>query len=175
MSAFVIPFLEVQDQDQILNEIREIFFESSTKKEFKDNEEKELFFEKYLGYYLTHHPELTFIALDKKVLGYIVAAPDSNASGLHALQPHLGVFKKYFNKFPAHLHINCHHESRGLGVGGLLILALENKLKSLNILGVHIMTGADSINRKFYQKSGFDFEAVESFRDSSILFMGKCL
>lgn len=175
MSALIIPFLEIQSDENKMREIGEIFFESSTKKDFKDENERELFYEKYLGYYLKHFPELAFIAFDQKVLGYIVAAPDSLDPGLAHLQPHLSVFKDYFNNYPAHLHINCHHESRGRGVGGLLIGELEKKLKSLNIKGLHIMTGTDSLNRKFYQKSGFDFEATESFRDSSILFMGKTL
>ncbi len=175
MSALIVPFIEVQEDKKLLSEVREIFFESSTKKEFKDEKEKELFFEKYLGHYLSHHPELTYLAVDQKVLGYIVAAPNSNGVALQILQPHLCIFKEYFKHYPAHLHINCHHESRGLGIGGLLIEALERKLKSLNIVGVHIMTGTDALNRKFYQKAGFTFEATESFCDSSILFMGKSL
>jgi len=175
MSALIVPYLQVHENKKILSEMREIFFESSTKKDFKDDQDKELFYEKYLGHYLTHYPELTYLAHDQRVLGYIVAAPDSNEADLQILQPHLSVFKEYFNHYPAHLHINCHHESRGLGIGSLLIEALEGKLKSLNIVGVHIMTGTDALNRKFYQKLGFSFEATESFHDSSILFMGKTL
>lgn len=174
MSALVVPYLEITNEN-ILNEVREIFFESSTKKDFKDEEEKKFFYEKYLGYYLRQYPEFAYIALDQKVLGYIVAAPVSREPELDKIQPHLSVFEKYLKKYPAHLHINCHHESRGRGIGSLLIEELEKKLKSLNIVGLHIMTGEDSLNRKFYQKAGFDFEAVESFRDSSILFMGKSL
>lgn len=175
MPALIVPYQEIQDDQALLEEIREIFFESSTKKDFKDEKEKEAFYEKYLGHYLKNYPELAYVALDKKVLGYIVAAPDSKAADLQVLQPHLSIFKKYFNQYPSHLHINCHHESRGRGVGAQLIEVVEKKLKSLNILGLHIMTGPDSLNRKFYQRSGFDFQAVESFHDSSILFMGKTL
>lgn len=168
MSATVVQF-----EDKYLREVKEIFFESSTKKSFKDEAEKEAFFEKYLGHYLKNYPELCLIAVDEKVLGYVVAAPVSNSSELYSIQPHLKNFEGYFNKYPAHLHINCHADSRGKGIGSSLISELEKHLTSLNIKGLHIMTGADAANQNFYKKLGFNFQVIEHFQGSSILFMGK--
>jgi len=170
MSApLVVPLTEKH-----LSEVREIFFESSTRKTFNNDGEREAFYQKYLGYYLTHFPEFAKVAiLDTKVLGYVVVAPKTEVKDLFLLQPHLVLFKDYFKIYPAHLHINCHHLSRGLGVGTLLIEAVIQALKERNIKGLHIMTGGDSLNRSFYQKLGFFFETEQDFQGSSILFMGK--
>lgn len=168
MSAVIAAF-----DKKFLPEIREIFFESSTKKTFKDEAEKEAFFYKYLGFYLEHFPELCLVAVDKKVLGYVVCSPESNLSDLVKLQPHLKNFERYFNKFPAHLHINCHADSRGQGIGSKLIVETEKKLGAMNIKGLHIMTGNDAANQGFYKKLGFNFQVVEDFQGSHILFMGK--
>jgi GNAT superfamily N-acetyltransferase len=171
MSAVVRQF-EARD----LEEVRGIFFESSSKKTFKDDAEKEAFFHKYLGVYLEYFPELALVAIDKRVLGYVVASPVSDGNGpLAMLQPHLKIFSSYFKDYPAHLHINCHYESRGKGIGSKLILETEKRLKILNIKGLHIMTGPDSANQSFYKKLGFDFQTEEPFQGSSILFMGKNL
>ena len=175
MSASIIPFTDVENQAEVLSEIREIFFESSSKKTFKDQAEQDAFFDKYLGFYLRTYPEFVWVAVGDKVLGYVVASPDSHGEELMRLQPHMLTFENLFNDFPAHLHINCHVESRGMGVGSQLIQAVVKDLQAQNVTGLHIMTGPDSANRAFYKKLGFDFESELPFGGSSILFMGKRL
>ncbi len=175
MSALIIPYEQIKNDPLILEQIRAIFFESSTKKEFKDAADREAFYDKYLGFYLNHYPELAWVAADDKVLGYVVAASSSEGDDLMSIQPHLKEFQSYFETYPAHLHINCHHDSRGKGIGGLLVKAVEKSLKARNIKGVHIMTGPDALNKKFYLKLGFDFEVLKDFHASPILFMGKSL
>lgn len=170
MSALVVPF-----EGKYLEEVREIFFESSTRKEFRDEKEKEAFFYKYVGYYLKHYPHFAFVAVENRVLGYVVGSPVSEETELSVIQPHLQIFKTQFKFYPAHLHINCHHESRGKGVGGQLVAKLEEVLVSNNIKGLHIMTGVDAANQHFYKKLGFDHEIMEEFQGSSILLMGKNL
>ncbi len=168
MSATIVTF-----EKKYLSELKDIFFESSTKKSFKDQAEKEAFFYKYLGFYLEHFPELCLVAVDKKVLGYVVTSPESISPELLSLQPHLRSFEEYFNKYPAHLHINCHVDSRGQGIGSKLISETEKKLSAMKIKGLHIMTGHDAANQSFYKKLGFNFQVVEDFQGSQILFMGK--
>ncbi len=170
MSAIVIPY-----EAKYLPEVSDIFFESSTKKDFKDSAEKEAFFEKYVGFYLRNYPELCFVALGKRVLGYVVGSPTSTREDLMKLQPHLEIFRDYFKHYPGHLHINCHYESRGMGVGAALVSTLEKSFNSLKIKGWHIMTGPTSLNRNFYRKLGLKFEVELIFRGSSILLMGKSL
>lgn len=175
MSATIVSYQSVEKDPAVQKELREIFFESSTKKEFKDEAEKEAFFYKYLGFYLEHYPKLAWVALTDKVLGYVVVSPQSKSEELIKLQPHLKVFDPECEKFPAHLHINCHSDSRGLGVGSRLINEAVEALKNSNIRGLHIMTGLASQNRSFYRKLGFSFEVERNFHGSSILFMGKSL
>lgn len=171
MSASIVPYREEHFQ-----EVKEIFFEASTKKEFKDEEERTKFLEKYLGWYLETYPELALVyEKDGKVLGYVVASPVSSHPVLDALQPHMQVFKDHFKDYPAHLHINAHADSRGMGVGRELIKEISYLLKKQNISGLHIMTGPDSPNQNFYKRLGFDFETTLPFHGSSILFMGKSL
>lgn len=170
MSASVVPF-----EAKYLDEVREIFFESSTRKEFKSPEEKEAFFYKYVGFYLKHYPELALVYVTPKVLGYVLGCPESGESELSSIQPHLKIFEKEFPKYPAHLHINCHYESRGQGVGGKLIHSFEELLKARKIRGLHIMTAPDAANKNFYKKLGFTYEIIEEFQGSKILLMGKPL
>lgn len=170
MSATIIPF-----EAKHLSEVREIFFESSTRKEFKSEEEKEAFFYKYVGYYLKHYPQYIFVAFDKRVLGYVLGAPVSSDTELGSIQPHLKIFQKEFQNFPAHLHINCHHESRGMGIGARLVQKFEDALKQDKIHGLHIMTSPDAANKNFYKKLGFHHEVLEDFHGSSILLMGKSM
>ncbi len=152
-------------------QVREIFFESSTKKTFLDVTEKEQFYEKYLGFYLKHFSEFAFVGVESKVMGYVVAMPVTLDERLLKLQGHLKIFTEEFQEFPAHLHINCHHESRGKGLGSQLVERVVARLRSAKITGLHIITDPNSRNRAFYRKLGFDFEQE---RDG-LLFMGKNL
>lgn len=171
MSASIVPFTQKH-----LQEVEAIFFEASTKKEFKDEEDRKKFLEKYLGWYLMAYPDLALVyEKDGKVLGYVVGSAVSARPDLDALQPHMQVFKDYFKDYPAHLHINAHADSRGMGVGRELIKEICLILKNQNISGLHIMTGLDSPNQNFYKRLGFDFEITLPFQGSSILFMGKSL
>lgn len=154
------------------SQIDAIFFEASSKKEFKDQQEKDAFNWKYLGFYLAHYPEYAWIAINEhKVLGYIVGMPFTQDPSLYQIQPHLKAFSEEFKVYPAHLHINCHESSRGLGIGKLLTVKLMDQLKREGVKGLHIMTGPASDNRAFYTKLGFDFEENRN----SILLMGRVL
>lgn len=155
--------------ESIYSQVEDIFFETSSKKEFKDNKERDEFKWKYLGFYLAHYPEYAWIALNgDEVLGYVLGMPWSKDPSLYAIQPHLKPFESVFESYPAHLHINCHPKAQGKGIGRKLVMKLLDQLKSQGVSGLHIMTGPASDNRLFYQKLGFDFEVTIN----SILLMG---
>lgn len=156
-------------QNDFQSQLSEIFFDASIKKEFKDPKEKEDFFWKYVGFYLAHYPEYAWIAVEEgKVLGYVLGMPFTQDPSLYAIQPHLRAFQEHFKSFPAHLHVNCHVDARGKGVGKKLLENLLSQLKDQKVSGLHIMTGPISDNKKFYQKLGFDYE----IEINSILLMG---
>lgn len=160
---------------QDLSELREIYFESSSRKDFRDEADKEAFFDKYLGYYLDHYPEYVWVAREDRILGYMIGAPVSHDSDLYLIQPHLQVFETHFKNFPAHLHVNFHPMARGKGLGSKLFSELEKQFQGMKIRGVHIMTGPDSRNKNFYQRLGFNFEVTLDFKGTPILLMGKSL
>jgi ribosomal protein S18 acetylase RimI-like enzyme len=162
--------------DSDLEQVREIFFESSIRKNFKDQVEKDFFEWKYLGFYLHHYPTFCFVAeLQGKILGYVVGATETWTDEFIKLQPHLESFKSYLPQYPAHLHINCHADSRGRGVGSMLVRRIMAEFNCRPASGVHIMTGIDSSNREFYRKLGFDFEVLENFNGHPLILMGKKL
>ena len=156
----------------VREQVRDIFFESSSKKDFKSQEEKDSFRWKYLDFYLTHYSEFAWVALgQKKVLGYIIGMPLSSDPKLYEIQPHMKKFENLFSEYGAHLHINCHADARGRGVGSKLVTHFMRKLNDHRIPGVHIITGPESKNKEFYRKLGFEFECERE----GMCFMGKNL
>ncbi len=158
-----------------LQELKEIYYESSSRKDFKDAADKEAFFQKYLGYYLSHFPEYVWVAKTDRILGYMIGAPETKLPDFYRLQPHLEAFENYFRDYPGHLHVNFHADARGMGLGSKLFSELEKEFQRMKIRGVHIMTGPDSRNKSFYQRLGFNFEVTLDFKGSPILLMGKSL
>lgn len=158
-----------------IEELREIYFESSGRKDFATADEKEAFYEKYLGHYLDHYPEYVWVAREGRILGYMIGSPVTNDPEFYLIQPHLRVFEEFFEDFPAHLHVNFHPMARGMGLGSKLFSELEKQFQGMKIRGIHIMTGPDSRNKMFYQRLGFNFEKTLDFRGNPILMMGKSL
>ncbi|HXH29674.1 MAG TPA: GNAT family N-acetyltransferase [Bacteriovoracaceae bacterium] len=175
MSAVIRNF--TQSPAAVTRGIREIFFESSSRKEFATPQEKDNFYWKYVGFYLHHYPTHAWVALGEKeeVLGYTVVDPVTALPEIFAIQPHLTEFCEFYANFPAHLHVNCHASTRGLGIGSKLVLKVSQQLSAEQCIGLHIMTAPGSVNCSFYQKLGFDFEVTRYFNAAAILMMGKSL
>jgi ribosomal protein S18 acetylase RimI-like enzyme len=173
-----IETLAAQSTD-VLPLIREIFFLSADPKNVSEDPVKnEAFFEKWTGYYLKNAPEWVLLAFGKsKLLGYLMCGTDSSKA-LHHFQsrnPSYGLFADLFEKFPAHLHINCHPDARGKGVGGLLIEDMVNRLTTSEIPGVHLITSPSQRNVSFYRKNGFTHEVQREWKGYPLLFMGRSL
>ena len=101
-----------------------------------------------------------FVALNgnnpKEVLGYICASPDTNKDDeLFKENPYLSIFQDLYETYPAHLHINCHANARGKGVGEKLLQTLEEKLRHNGLKGLHLITSPQAQNVNFYHKYGF--------------------
>jgi len=159
--------------------IRDIFFDSSARQHFASPEEKIEFFDRWTRYYITEEPDLIYLAVedDAKVLGYLMGCADSKAA-LPYYEERLksyAVFADQFERFPAHLHINFRSEARGQGIGSRLIEHFAGRLVERGIPGLHIVTGADAENRRFYSKNKFSFELKRRWREVELLFMGRDL
>ena len=102
----------------VIEKIKEIFYLSSSLKEFSTPERKIAFFKRWCGDYLTTYPEEFLIMMEGDiVLGYLSGCIDSKSS-LSVLEvPGLNTFSEQFSLYPAHLHINFHPNCRGRGLG----------------------------------------------------------
>jgi GNAT superfamily N-acetyltransferase len=170
----VLKILSLVESLEYWDRVVDIFYESSYKKEFNSEIEKNDFLYKYLGIYKDKYPDLFLVAVkNEEVLGYICGVHDSKLeTSLYDLLPHYSLFEDLYAKYPAHLHINLSSKSRGLGVGSILIEAFE-ELSSSG--GIHLITGPKARNRSFYLKNNYSFECIREFKGLELLFMGKTL
>lgn len=154
-------------------EVNRIFFESSARKTFDNEAQRDNFRYKYLDYYKETNSELFLISLrGEDVLGYICGSRNSKKElKLYELLPHYSLFEDLFEQFPAHLHINLCDSSRGLGIGSKLIEEFE----ALVSTGIHLLTSPKARNRSFYLKNNYLNEYSRSFNNHELLFMGKVL
>lgn len=152
--------------------VREIFWETSSKTEFESEQVKERFQNIYLDYYLDHKD---FIGLiyendedDKEVQGYIIGlkAFDNELFNLHPIYKN---FSSLIKDYPSELHINLTGETQGKGVGSQLISDFEN---NLNTTGVFLLTSKHVRNFNFYLKNYYQ---VLKELENGVVFMGKSL
>jgi len=156
------------NKDNFFEELKEIFFSSSNTKDFKDANAKENFFYSWCGQYLEKYPDFFYLAFCKDTLvGYLAGCPDTQSLKGTSL------FSDLYQRYPAHLHINCHENYRGEGIGKLLVEHFKEDLKKKKIIGVHLITAPSARNTNFYRRMGFEHE-VERLLDNNapLLFMG---
>ena len=166
--------------EQQLSLVIKIFFETTTVTNFSSEEAKELLLYRYFGYYQETNPELFLIAFDDEAtdipLGYICGMTESfSDQALIKLQPQIEYYAEFGDEFPAHLHINISPSAQGKGIGGKLLDAFCEKLKSDKCPGVHIITAPESRNRQFYARHGFSLEIIKKINEVDLLFMGKTI
>lgn len=174
----IYPLSEEKKLSKRIEEIKDIFYEATSVKNFKDEEHKKTFFEKWCGDYIQNNPTEFYLMVETdndQLLGYL----SGEANSLKALEimrvPGQKVFEDQFEQFPAHLHINFHVSTRGRGLGSDLVRFYCSVLKSKNISGLHLVTSPEAKNVTFYQKLGFDYQLVREYSGSSLLFMGKII
>lgn len=170
----IINYSEIELSLEQEIQLDEIFFESSSRQSFESIESRDSFKFQWLNSYLLNYPEFCFLALrDDVVIGYIVGAPDTSKHLSIVENKSYEVFADQFSRYPAHLHINCHKDSRGSGVGGSLINCFQNKLAKEGISGLFIITSPDARNCFFYKKNGLDNIIDRDFNSIPLRFMSR--
>jgi hypothetical protein len=162
----------------VQNKVMQIFFLSSSKKEFRNDSEKDKFFNTWVMPYFNNYKNLFFIALNEKkeILGYLSGCINSLEFTKYSPHESYLLFSDLFENYNAHLHINCDPNSRGTGVGTKLINYYVDVLESYSdVKGVHIITGPKSRNVNFYQSNDFSFLEERVLNNYSYLFMGKAI
>lgn len=140
---------------QVLQQISDIFYLSSSVKEFESEEKKKRFFNRWLGHYLSHYSDTTWIAVAEgeaaKVLAYLTVCPDTLEFMKSFPLASLELFKDCYQSYPAHLHMNTHPEARGQGLGAKLVLLAFAELQEQGVSGWHLITGESERNVGFYE------------------------
>ena len=169
-----------KDKMVIVEQIKDIFFQSSSVKNFDSEDHKNTFFKRWCGDYITYYPESFYLCFDegensKKLLGYLSGCLNSLLA-LNVLNvPAQRTFESQFIDYPAHLHINFHPDARGKGLGSVLVNHFCGQLKNSGIKGVHLVTSPDAKNVSFYHRLGFTNEVRQLNGKSALLFMGKII
>jgi GNAT superfamily N-acetyltransferase len=149
--------------------VREIFWDTSTKTQFENQDEKDNFQKQYLDFYIDHSDFIGFVYEDNGfVEGYIIGLKifDETLFTLHTIYKN---FIELIKDYPSELHINLTGATRGKGVGSKLISEFENALETT---GVFLLTSKHARNFHFYLKN--HYECLKKL-DNGVVFMGKSL
>ena len=177
IEIFKLSSLSAPDDLQvIIDQVRSIFYLSSSLKDFSSEDKKNAFFKRWCGDYLTFFPEQFLVMReDQKVLGYLSGCSDSKKAESIVEVPGYRVFSDLFEKYPAHFHINFHPDCRGLGYGSELVQKYCEVLNDQLIKGVHLVTSVGAPNISFYKKLNFNDQIERPFNNITLLFMAKIL
>jgi ribosomal protein S18 acetylase RimI-like enzyme len=171
--------IDLDIRAQVLAQLKEIFFLTSSRTIFSSEKSKEEFFYGWTEYYLKSEPEHVYLAFtdtgSSRLAGYLMGAVNSREGTCEAGVPALALFRDLLNDYPAHLHINAHPSAQGQGVGLQLVAAFLADLTARQAPGVHIVTAPDAHNVAFYDKNGFDFKETRTLGKTPVLFMGRKL
>jgi ribosomal protein S18 acetylase RimI-like enzyme len=168
--------LSLDQKTIVLEAVEEIFFLSSSIKEFSTPERKRAFYKRWCEDYQTLYPENFLVIMSEdRILGYLSGCLDTLKSLEVLSVPGLNVFQDLYNDFPAHFHINFHPDARGKGLGSVLVRHFIDSLLLKEVVGVHLITSPDAQNVNFYERLGFNQTHTRDFNNMPLHFMGRLL
>ena len=154
----LVPYSSVAAVRDPTDQLDAIFFEASATQSFANVQSRAAFRERWLGRYLHHYPNDAFLAVtpSNDVIGYIVGClHDPSRIPLFSDISYFKAFANLTAQYPAHLHINVHAGYRSKGIGAELIERFIAHAAEAGSPGVHLVTGANSRNVRFYNRQGF--------------------
>jgi GNAT superfamily N-acetyltransferase len=148
---------EIADFTIYLGEIDDIFFESSARRDFCSQEEKQSFREMSLGRYIVKHRDSFFVALDDaRCVGYLAGCLENPTKLIHFDDvSYFRYIEDICQDYPAHLHINIAERYRSRGLGATLIERFADWAKLHSVGGIQIVTSSTSRSIPFYRRLGF--------------------
>ncbi|MDZ4791880.1 MAG: hypothetical protein SGJ17_11850 [Hyphomicrobiales bacterium] len=173
MSTKTLPYSEMgaEAQARIAPALERIFFLSSATKIFRDEGQRMLHYDRWLGRYLRSFPGNCYIRVDTagEVLAYLAGCPDSAAAAsLFADIDYYPRFWRQYADFPAHFHVNAAPEHRDEGHGAALVEAYAAHCRVAAVPGMHAVTSAGSPAAAFFGKCGMR-------RVTATEWQGRCL
>lgn len=181
--AGLLAALDSDGAGALQRALDDIFFASSNTQAFASPQVRAEFRERWLGRYLTHDPDWTYVALmrDRDVAGYEVAGylagclDDPARSQRFADIGYFGSFAALTARYPAHLHINLAARNRGSGIGSALVSRFCNEAGRAGAPGVHVVTSRGARNVRFYERNGFHEAGVMGEGAKEVVFLAKAL
>ncbi len=148
---------EPPEEEEIEQQLTDIFFATSTRKAFVDLAEKESFQHRWLDRYFYRYRSVCFFARnpDRRPIGYVVGCPvDPRGVPCFSDVTYFAAFADLLDRYPAHLHVNVSAERQGEGIGRALVARAVEACRAEGASGVHVVTAADAANIGFYGKCG---------------------
>ena len=176
-SVKIFPWIGIAEPRPI-DDVLEIFFESSATTTFASQAARQEFSQKWLLRYLHELPQSCFAAITAsgRCAGYLAGAfATPLGPGLFADHDHLAAFREEISRAPAHLHINVRSDWRGRGLGARLVEAFIDACRVRQICGVHVLTGLGQRNNTFYRRCGFKEIATRDFGGRSLCLLQRLL
>ncbi len=169
---------DVADAERLIPALDAIFFEASATKSFANEASRRAFRERWLGRYLTQEPEWAYLALDRgeTLAGYLVGSVDEPArSGTNGDTGDIKDFAALSRQYCAHLHVNLAPDYRNRAIAPRLIAAFAADAARAGAKGLHVVTGAASRNRGFYERNGFRELARATLNGGEVVFLARSL
>jgi GNAT superfamily N-acetyltransferase len=149
---------EVADFATYLGDIDDIFFQSSAKRDFSSQEEKQAFREMSLGRYIEKHLSSFFVALDAdgRAVGYLAGCLENPITLSHFNDvAYFRSIEDICRDYPAHLHVNVAERYRNRGLGTALVGRFVEWAKLHPVEGIHLVTSSGARSIPFYRRLGF--------------------
>lgn len=179
LNTTVVRFSQLGNEAKIilLSQLKEIFYHSSSIKTFKSADEREAFFMKWCGDYLEFFPDYFYLMVDEasNLLCYLCVCPNTTENLSRLKVKSLSIFIDEYEFYPAHLHMNTHENYRGLGLGAIILTAVEADLRMKKIKGLHLITEPTARNFEFYKRQGFNNIIGKTYQNTRLCLMGKDL
>jgi len=149
---------EVADFASCLGDIDAIFFESSARRDFCDQREKQAFREMSLGRYIEKHRSSFFVAVDDdgRAVGYLAGCLENPIKIDHFNDvSYFRYIEDICQDYPAHLHVNVAEQYRNRGLGTALVGRFVDWAKLHSVEGMQLVTSSASRSIPFYRRLGF--------------------
>jgi GNAT superfamily N-acetyltransferase len=174
----VVRLMDEPDWRSRLLPIEEIFFATSPSAKTLRPDEREPFKERWLGRYIAYDIESFFVAITEvsTVAGYLAGCLDNPAHNPRFADiGYYASFAPLCDCYPCHLHINLDERYRNRGIGSALIDAFAAQAESAGRSGIHVVTGEQARNVRFYEKNEFRPLATARWNGAVAVFMGRLL
>lgn len=166
----------VQMRARLGPSLERVFFLSSATKIFRDEGQRMLHYDRWLGRYLGSWPGDCFVRVYAagEMAAYLVGCPDSAAAA--ALFSDIDYYPRFWRQFadyPAHFHVNTAPEHRGHRHGAALVEAYAAHCRAAAIPGMHVMTAAASPAAAFFAKCGLRRVTVVEWQGRQLEMLGR--